>query len=247
MLHFFKNIRLKLASENNIAKYLRYAIGEIVLVVIGILIALQINNWNAYQKDRKMEKHYYESFLEEMRADSSFIHGYWAWAYPQKIAGLQLARHYVLHNVEVTDTIDFIDKIGKGGLLSRAPFFENAGAYKDIISTGNLRLIRNKDLRLQILNYYTLVDNTIKYMDNLRTDYSTFTNSMVPYDPRRNFAPEPKDYRRELEHMKSDEFLSLANNELTYGYSLHSRLGHVDDALLKVMESIKSELKKMDN
>ena len=46
MLRIFRNIRQKLAAENNIAKYLRYAIGEIFLVVIGILIALQINNWN---------------------------------------------------------------------------------------------------------------------------------------------------------------------------------------------------------
>lgn len=247
MLHFFKNIRRKLAADNNVAKYMRYAIGEIVLVVIGILIALQINNWNTYQKDRKMEKHYYENFLEEMRADSSFIHGYWVWAYPQKMAGLQLARQYVLHTVEVTDTANFIEKVGKGGLLSRTSLFENTGAYKDIISTGNLRLIRNKNIRSQILYYYTLVDNTIKYMDNLRTDYSTFTNSMVPYDPKRNFVPDPKDYKRALEHMKSDEFLSLTNNELTYGYSLQSRLKNVDDALIKVMDSIKSELKKMEN
>ena len=43
----FKNIRKKLASENKVMAYLRYAIGEILLVVIGILIALQVNNWNA--------------------------------------------------------------------------------------------------------------------------------------------------------------------------------------------------------
>lgn len=245
MLSFFSKIRYQLATENSVAKYLRYAVGEIVLVVIGILIALQINNWNAYQKDRKMEKHYYENFLEEMRADSSFIHGYWAWAYPRKIAGLQLARQYVLHNLEVTDTADFINKIGRGGLLSRSSLFENTGTYDDIISTGNLRLIRNKNIRSQILYYYTLIDNTTKYMDNLRTEYATFTNSMVPYDPNRNFVPDDKDYKRALEDMKSDEFLSLANNELTYGYSLQSRLENVDQALLKIMELIKSELKKM--
>ncbi len=244
MIRYFNKLRYQHAADNKVAKYLRYAIGEILLVVIGILIALQINNRNSYQKDRKMENHYYVNFLEEMRADSSFIHGYWAWAYPQKIAGLQLARQYVLYHVEVTDTADFIDKIGKGGLLSRSSLFENTGAYDDIISTGNLRLIRNKNIRSQILYYYTLIDNTIKYIDNLRTDYSTFTNSMVPYDPKRSFVPEAKDYKRALEHMKSDEFLSLANNELTFGYSLQSRLGNVDQALMKVMDSIKSELKK---
>ncbi len=50
-MKLFKNIRQKLASENKVMAYLRYAIGEILLVVIGILIALQINNWNEARKN----------------------------------------------------------------------------------------------------------------------------------------------------------------------------------------------------
>ena len=55
MIKFFRKIRQKLLSENKFSKYLLYAIVEIVLVVIGILIALQINNWNAEQKMGKEE------------------------------------------------------------------------------------------------------------------------------------------------------------------------------------------------
>ena len=51
MMRFFKNIRQKLAFENKVMAYLRYAVGEILLVVIGIIIALQINNWNEERKD----------------------------------------------------------------------------------------------------------------------------------------------------------------------------------------------------
>ena len=56
MIKFFRHIRQKLLTENKVSKYLLYAIGEIILVVIGILIALQINNWNEYQKQLKTEK-----------------------------------------------------------------------------------------------------------------------------------------------------------------------------------------------
>src|SRR6056297_275206 len=52
MIKFFRRIRQKLLSENKFSKYLLYALVEIVLVVIGILIALQINNWNEEQKRR---------------------------------------------------------------------------------------------------------------------------------------------------------------------------------------------------
>src|SRR5210317_532577 len=56
MIKFFRNIRQNLLNEGKTTNYLKYAIGEIVLVVIGILIALQINNWNETRKDRLKEK-----------------------------------------------------------------------------------------------------------------------------------------------------------------------------------------------
>ena len=55
MIKFFRRIRQRLLRENRFSKYLIYAIGEIVLVVIGILIALQINNWNEASKERQHE------------------------------------------------------------------------------------------------------------------------------------------------------------------------------------------------
>ena len=61
MLKFFRKIRQQLLVKNNISKYLLYAIGEIVLVVIGILIALQINNWNEDRKDWAKERFYLRS------------------------------------------------------------------------------------------------------------------------------------------------------------------------------------------
>ena len=56
MLTFLRKIKRSLVESGSARKYLLYAIGEITLVVIGILIALQINNWNEWRKDRKKEK-----------------------------------------------------------------------------------------------------------------------------------------------------------------------------------------------
>lgn len=56
MIKFFREIRQNLLNQGKTGKYFKYAIGEIVLVVIGILIALQINNWNEWRKDRVKEK-----------------------------------------------------------------------------------------------------------------------------------------------------------------------------------------------
>ena len=53
MLRFFRQIRQRLLTENKFSKYLLYAIGEILLVVIGILIALQVDSWNEERIQKK--------------------------------------------------------------------------------------------------------------------------------------------------------------------------------------------------
>jgi len=73
MIPFFRKIRKTLADDNRPLKYMRYAIGEIVLVVIGILIALQINNWNENRKTHLNELKLAEQLLDDARADSIFF------------------------------------------------------------------------------------------------------------------------------------------------------------------------------
>jgi hypothetical protein len=69
MIPFFRKIRKKMADDNRPIKYLRYAIGEIVLVVIGILIALQINNYNARKKSVERIDAFFEIVLEDLEAE----------------------------------------------------------------------------------------------------------------------------------------------------------------------------------
>jgi len=66
MIKFFRNIRQHLLSENKVSKYLLYAIGEIILVVIGILIALALNNWNEKRKERLTEIQLYKEIKDDL-------------------------------------------------------------------------------------------------------------------------------------------------------------------------------------
>jgi hypothetical protein len=70
MIKFFRKIRQDLISEGQTRKYIKYAIGEIILVVIGILIALQINNWNENRKVLKAQKNLLENFYDNLGVDS---------------------------------------------------------------------------------------------------------------------------------------------------------------------------------
>jgi len=73
MIKFFRKIRQKLLTENKFNKYLIYAIGEIVLVVIGILIALSINNWNEARKIKKEEKNLYVQIIKDLDEEYSLL------------------------------------------------------------------------------------------------------------------------------------------------------------------------------
>ena len=63
MLKFFRNIRRTLLADNKTGKYFKYAIGEVILVMVGILLALQVNNWNEEKKTTLLE----EKVLRELR------------------------------------------------------------------------------------------------------------------------------------------------------------------------------------
>lgn len=73
MIKIFRKIRQKLLSENKFSKYLIYAIGEIILVVIGILIALQINNWNEKQKNETKTRLLFSEILQDIENDIKAI------------------------------------------------------------------------------------------------------------------------------------------------------------------------------
>ena len=73
MIKFFRKIRQNLLMENKTGKYLKYAIGEIVLVMIGILLALQVNNWNTNRMAKKIELNQIQQLLEDAKSDAVFF------------------------------------------------------------------------------------------------------------------------------------------------------------------------------
>lgn len=146
----FRNIRQKLASENKVAKYLRYAVGEILLVVIGILIALQINNWNAERKERNLESKYYCRLHEDIIQDKEQISNLTELAKERLKASNQAVR--LLLN-------DKANKLDVGTQLHLAikaiysDFKPNNSAFEDLKSGANLNIIKDKSI-IKALNHY---------------------------------------------------------------------------------------------
>ena len=210
--------------ENKTGKYFKYAIGEIVLVVIGILIALSINNWNETNKNVKKENKYLSNLNSEIINDSLSLERSWFKNRQKKIECLELARKYVMGDYIPKDTLLFINNVGFGGINSKASFTGSSRTYKELVSTGNLSLISNDSIRELIVKYYSNKDFIYEYSKNIRSEYATYVNSIKVYNSKYRDSINTVEIPRILKKMKTDEFHSLINQELTYAYSIERSL-----------------------
>ncbi len=149
MINFFRKIRRKLADDNKPLKYARYAIGEIVLVVIGILIALQINNWNEWRKDREKEKIILTDLADNIKINIQSLQN--------DIDLLQEWNHSSEIVIRVLETkLDYSDTLNQHFHLARVTkqnlFLSNIGyqAYKD----EGLDILSNKTLSSEVIRLY---------------------------------------------------------------------------------------------
>ena len=152
MIKFFRKIRQNSIEENEFSNYLKYAIGEIVLVVIGILIALSISNWNDYQKDRAMEKVLLESLLKDLEKDQSILVR--ASANNRYSLKIMDTMFYKISANSNYNMIDFIRH--NAGFLYFNQFLISKGTYVENLSSGKFSLLLTDTLKTEILDYYEI-------------------------------------------------------------------------------------------
>ncbi|HKK46778.1 MAG TPA: hypothetical protein VJ964_14725 [Balneolaceae bacterium] len=171
----FKNIRRKLAEEKKVTSYLRYAVGEILLVVIGILIALQVNSWHQQQLDQREAENIKTNLHEEFTENRALL------ITSRNEFKKSIASGLVLINLVGASR----SELGKHNLDSLFYFtFESASylpsdnSLQDILQSGRLHLISNKALRENLL-FWTASMKRLKNTDD--TSEGWVTNHMIPY------------------------------------------------------------------
>ena len=208
MLRIFRAVRRGLIRDGGTQRYLRYAIGEIVLVVIGILIALQINNWNEDRLDRKKEREFLDSMLADLREDLLTIDG--------AVQGNHFLVDRIGDLLEILEQpLDQSDRQRKMYLHSvtytywyiRVEFSELT--MSQLKSSGGLRLIEDPEVRREMLKYeqglavckyqYTEIQN---YFHALESSQKQVLNLKLA---RQAFAHIEENYLNMLEPLESYE------------------------------------------
>lgn len=262
MIKFFRKIRQRLLSENKFSKYLLYAIGEIILVVIGILIALQINNANENRKTRVIETNY----LERLKVDLKENKMLWKQTLDRKQKQLEAA--HVFLNFRFSKNQDTVMRI--------MPYFTAVAAWKDIninqvtfnemVSSGALNIITNDSIKIKLLGLDKLYKAILNRQELLQEEYRTLVHSPVmtilntsyflPLDPvkrkiiKHGFSKEEvgqyvKKFQKEMITLVNDK--SFMNGVIGITYNAPPQFQEFNQAKKEVTDLIQLINKELGN
>lgn len=236
MFHYLRHLRKKLMEQNKVRTYLLYAIGEILLVVIGILLALQINNWNEANKAQKLEISTLLELSNGLEKDRNILAGEVSYHEIDLAAILHLETLLTDKNQLYNSEMDTLFGKVYGIRYKRL----NTAFYEDLKSSG-LQVIRNQDIRRDIVN---LFENDYETIEGIQENETSVNQVNRPYylenfsalNFRKSATPNDFDhiwndpYYKNIVHYRA---ITLERNQINnYKDAIHE----IDAVLLQIKE-----------
>lgn len=181
-MKLFRKIRQTLIKEGNLKRYLLYALGEILLVMIGISLAFQVNNWNDNRIKGNAETRYYENIRDQIAGDGSLIRsqidfnkGY--------MAEFKYANEILESNDRSRmDTLGLIVR----NLMEYSDFDRQGNIYETMVNSGEVKLLHNHD----IINGLRLLEEKYLYMNRMENIHydAMISHVITAVNPALKFA-----------------------------------------------------------
>ena len=187
MLRLFRHIRQRLFLEGKVSRYLGYAIGEIVLIVVGILIALELNNWNEARAEEKVHLEYINQLIQSIEGDLEEL------TFSVELNSLRLGFAEFLFDLSANPDliqnrgVEFMVALG-GTTPAEPPLFSDT--FDELQSTGNLRLL-GSELKMQLFEYYQNDERSRQYSairQNLVIEWKKELRRVLSYEQERFLA-----------------------------------------------------------
>ena len=254
-MKFFRRIRRELISNDKPMKYLKYAIGEIILVVVGILIALQINNWNEARKDKQALREYLVKIkshtLKDLQQLEELTKG------RKQIAELcKKARTSILDKTENDNLVLFMSS---GFAFADLYFKPNTGGYDALKNSDYFGKFNNTTLDSLLTKYFSLIDE-IEVNEKSYNDYAEsqeaylstqFNRSLilayafVPPDTLKVRATTQAEYFEDFEAYTSSapyrNVISLAAWQFDTMIALYERLNDLGEHIIEEIDVIAND------
>lgn len=248
MINFFRKKRKKLADDNKALKYTRYAIGEIVLVVIGILIALQINTWNEHRKMQIQEQELLKGLEIEFTINFNRL---------EKVIQLHQKSIESANEIMIYFKQD-INAIPEAKFDSLQYHMENTwtfnprkGLVNSAIASGQINLISNVELKNQLASFEDMVNDQEEEIQEIRLLGAKLTSIISKYINvgeqneigYKTFVNEgfQSDYNR---FFKDIRVYNIINNKTSWSFDLLDEETEIMQSTERILELISEELKK---
>ena len=241
MIKFFRKIRQKMLTENKFGKYLTYAIGEIILVVIGILIALSINNWNENRKESNLELEILSGLYNDIANNKIKIDNMIS-----RDSIIVTGNQHILSLLK-DDNSTFNDSLqfSFGNINRYDVFFPQQMAYETLKSKG-LYTIKNDSLRTQIIELYDETYFINSHIRDLKSEIYTNTNSILnkrlftTKDINHKIPNNYNDLKLDSEFLNTLSHITAENkNFLNYSYMMLEKTISVRDKIGKEIKRLK--------
>ncbi|WP_133085484.1 DUF6090 family protein [Winogradskyella aurantia] len=242
MIKFFRKIRYDLIGKNKTGKpahqtgrYLKYAVGEIILVVIGILIALSISDWNENRKNILSEKRYLNDLIQDLKNDAIMLNQINIFLESKSASKTKIEPLLDGHKVDI-DSIDYHFTIQ---WAVRNRFTPTSITIEELKNSGKLNIIRDINLRRQIVSLYNTYSYEVFSEDMFNSANVKLVNLAGTY------------FRNVLEPTKDEIYVALEDNEFINGIRANftfARMDAINDlrkrcsSLIQNLEKYKAEV-----
>lgn len=230
----------------------RWLFWETLIVVIGVLIAFAVNDFWSDRRDRQLELQYLKRVHADLKSDEKWVSEYYVNAVGRKMEALDAIAPVVRGTEPVPEDLEtFLKNVTLGGIGGAYPnYFVTATTFEDLKATGNLRLIRDADIRSKLNQYYVEYANQHRRMLARRTGYFMYVHSILPAELRDDFAMDAIDrfgVEHALEKILSHEFQDLLNQEYNFAYFIQSMYGGYAEVTKNMVEEVEAHIRKLEN
>jgi len=216
MIRFFRTLRQRLLAENRVSRYLLYAVGEIVLVVIGILLALQINTWNQERQNRTEERKYLQRLEQDLQLDLTRLE----WVrenYERRLiyaldildslpgSNVSYVREWAHYEAAFAHFNEKKQTEGRSvgedllTILSISHFRPVEVTFEELLSTGKINILRDDSLKVSLQYHYPILEEADRFQEvivmeiqrNFRNTLNDLNISLYSHDDHPEVFQDP--------------------------------------------------------
>ena len=239
-------------GSGEIGVRLRWLFWETLIIALGVLIAFAVNDYWSDRSDRELELQYLNRLHSDLKGDEAWVVNFNKNSIPTKMAALDAIAPVVRGKQPVPeDAEEFFQNVMYGGIGGVSPnYFVTETTFEDLKATGNLRLIRDVELRDKINVYYRIFANNHARVLARTTGYSNYVLSILPAEKRQNVDMETiKEFgvQRAVDRILSTEFENLLGQEYNFAYFMQIMYPIFESRSTDLAEEVDAHIRELEN